>query len=892
MIPPFFVSDPQSITGPYRERKAELLNRRAPGNFCLRGPNSNAKFLLARGEFPRQFYRAKFEIAWFYEWMQSKVFIIICAGVMMNSTGTHYRNAVAQKLAGVVLLILLFIPTGNVVSQARIQYAGRNIFISGINIAWVNFSGDIGPNPPNLAQFQTEFQTVHSNGGNVMRFWLNTNGTQTPVFDANGFVTGPGPIAIQSLKQILALAHQYNIGLILCLWSHDMQNQSQMDTAGLHRNAKLLNDTAYTNAYIRNALIPMVDSVKGNPAIVAWEIFNEPEGITNEFGWSGDDHVPFASIQRCVNLMAGAIHRTDPTALVTSGAVTFQTLTDVPTSGTVEGGLNKSIGGMSAGDRQIAAQAFNARHRLSMTDEEYLDYIQKTSAASNSNYYRDDRLKAAGGDTLGTLDFYCVHYYAQGTPLSPFVHPASFWGLTKPIVAAEFYMQATDGVPALSLYPWLYNNGYAGAMMWSWTDFGNPVTNSAADTWTSLNYMFANYRNDVITNPTTGSIYVFSATPGTIEKTDTTMLRWDTEPGSVVKLDGSSVSVKDSVLIHPLVTTTYTLTASGVVQDTAKFVLTVLPTGRIVNFKALPAQVGTGEPVSLIWHVVKGSAVTLNGATVPTSDSISVVPDPANGSYTLIGKGDEEDSITIQLQILPPDQVDRAYQAYVTASSNDTVAYSFSDPQHVTDGNNFSRWQAASTPVAQWVLLDFARTDTINKVVIRWGNSQYAKLYYVQTSLDRTNWSVIIDQENGTGGTGYVETWTGFNTVARYLELVMVGQGSNGVYSVAEISAYGSLATGVRTDNSQVPVVYSLSQNYPNPFNPATTIKYSLANPQHVKLVVYDLLGRQVASLVNEKQIAGEYSVRFDARTLASGMYFYRIEAGSFTQVRKMMLIK
>ena len=810
----------------------------------------------------------------------------------MKSTGTFGSNAAAKKLAAVALLFLFFISAENVFSQARIHYAGRNIFISGINIAWVNFSSDIGPTAPNLAQFQTEFQTVHASGGNVMRFWLFTNGTHAPAFNANGFVTGPGPVAIQNLKEILALAHQYNIGLILCLWSHDMQNQSEMDTAGLHRNAKLLTDTAYTNAFIRNALIPMVDSVKGNPAVAAWEIFNEPEGITNEFGWSGDDHVPIASIQRCVNLMAGAIHRTDSTALVTSGAVTFQTLTDVPTTGNVYGGLNKSIGSMAAVDQQIAAQAFNSRHRTTMTSGEYVNYIQRTSAANNENYYRDDRLKAAGGDSLGTLDFYCVHYYSQGAGLSPFVHPASFWGLTKPIVAAEFYMQATDGLPALRLYPWLHNNGYAGAMMWSWSDFGTPATNSSADTWASLALMFADYRNDVIINPTTGSIYVFGTTPSTIEKTDTTVLRWDAEPGSIVKLDGSSVSVKDSMLVHPLVTTTYTLTASGVVQDTAKFILTVLPTGRIVSFKAVPVQVGTGEPVSLFWHVVKGSAVTLNNVSVPASDSISVVPDPANGNYTLIAKGDEQDSITISLQILSPDQVDRAYLSSVTVSSNDTVAYSFSDPQHVTDGNNFSRWQSASSPVAQWVMLELLKPDTINTVVVRWGNSEYAKLYYIQTSLDQTNWSVVADQENGTGGTGSVETWTGFNTAARYIELVMVGHGSSDAYSVAEISAYGSPATGVRPDNSQAPLIYSLSQNYPNPFNPATMIKYSLAKSDRVKLVVYDLLGRQVASLVHEQQKAGNYAVRFDAAALASGMYFYRIETGSFTQVKKMLLLK
>jgi hypothetical protein len=672
-----------------------------------------------------------------------------------------------------------------------------------------------------------------------------------------------------------------------------MLNQSELDTARLHRNAKLLNDTTYTNAYIRNALIPMVDSLKGNPAIVAWEIFNEPEGITNEFGWSGTDHVPIQSIQRCVNLMTGAIHREDPNALVTSGAVTFQTLTDVITTAPVTGRLSNPIGSMAVDEQQRMAQAFNARHRSDMSTEEYVSYIERTLAVNNLNYYRDDRLKAVGGDSLGTLDFYCVHYYAQGASLSPFVHPASFWGLTKPIVAAEFYMQATDGLPSLGLYPWLYNNGYAGAMMWSWSDFGNPATNSSSDTWASLKYIFANHRNDVIINPTTGSIYVFNASPGTIEKTDTTILRWDTEPGSVVKLDGSNISIKDSLMIHPLTTTTYTLTASGVVQDTAKFVVTVLPPGRIVSFKAIPVQVGTGEPVSLLWHVVKGSAVTLNGSSVPTADSISLVPDPANTSYTLIAKGDVQDSITIDLQILSPDQVDRAYLAYVTASSNDTVTYSFSDPQRITDGNNISRWQAAASPAGQWVQLDLGRPDTISQVVIRWGNKAYAKTYTLQASLDLITWSFVTSKLNGTGGTGYVETLTGFNpTVARYLKLLLQVQGTNGAYSIAEILASGSQATGVAEVNSTTPLAYSLSQNYPNPFNPSTEISFGVQKAGHVELTVYNAIGQQVAELVNQPLQAGNYQTKFDASRLSSGIYFFAMRAGGFFQAKKMVLLK
>lgn len=96
--------------------------------------------------------------------------------------------------------------------------------------------------------------------------------------------------------------------------------------------------------------------------------------------------------------------------------------------------------------------------------------------------------------------------------------------------------------------------------------------------------------------------------------------------------------------------------------------------------------------------------------------------------------------------------------------------------------------------------------------------------------------------------------------------------------------------TGVKEE--QVPFSYTLSQNYPNPFNPATQIKYSISKAGNVSLKIYDMLGREVSELVNQEQQPGNYSVRFDASKLASGVYFYRIESGSFVSVKKMMLIK
>jgi hypothetical protein len=98
--------------------------------------------------------------------------------------------------------------------------------------------------------------------------------------------------------------------------------------------------------------------------------------------------------------------------------------------------------------------------------------------------------------------------------------------------------------------------------------------------------------------------------------------------------------------------------------------------------------------------------------------------------------------------------------------------------------------------------------------------------------------------------------------------------------------------TDVKENSAQLPVSYSLSQNYPNPFNPSTKIKYQIPFAGKVLLGVYDLLGREVALLVNREQSAGFYEVEFDGASLSSGIYFYRIQADKFSAVKKLLLIK
>ena len=118
---------------------------------------------------------------------------------------------------------------------------------------------------------------------------------------------------------------------------------------------------------------------------------------------------------------------------------------------------------------------------------------------------------------------------------------------------------------------------------------------------------------------------------------------------------------------------------------------------------------------------------------------------------------------------------------------------------------------------------------------------------------------------------------------------LFVGIGSNGVWQrpISEM-----IPTYVGPLSAQLPVTFSLEQNFPNPFNPTTTIRYVLPSSANVKLSVYDLLGREIATLVNEEQSAGWKEVAWNAIGQSSGIYFYKLTAGNFVEVKKMSMLK
>ncbi len=117
--------------------------------------------------------------------------------------------------------------------------------------------------------------------------------------------------------------------------------------------------------------------------------------------------------------------------------------------------------------------------------------------------------------------------------------------------------------------------------------------------------------------------------------------------------------------------------------------------------------------------------------------------------------------------------------------------------------------------------------------------------------------------------------------------------GNEGILKAWSINfGLSSQSVGIQEISGEVPGEINLSQNYPNPFNPITSIKYIIDSRQFVNLKVYDLLGREVATLVNEEKPAGTYEIEFDAKNLSSGIYFYKLQSGSFVDSKKMIYLK
>ena len=178
--------------------------------------------------------------------------------------------------------------------------------------------------------------------------------------------------------------------------------------------------------------------------------------------------------------------------------------------------------------------------------------------------------------------------------------------------------------------------------------------------------------------------------------------------------------------------------------------------------------------------------------------------------------------------------------------------------------------------------LDNAYIDVSNDNGVTWTSPRF----YNKTV---SNWTrEVIDISSIAGGSTSLK-----------IRFSMISNGSvtaDGIYiDDIKLTGYNETPTGIAINN-EIPVQYSLSQNFPNPFNPSTVINYQIKNQDFVTLKIYNQLGKEVMTLVNENQAAGNYSVNFSATdggiNLSSGLYYYKLQSGEFTDTKKMLLVK
>ncbi len=162
-----------------------------------------------------------------------------------------------------------------------------------------------------------------------------------------------------------------------------------------------------------------------------------------------------------------------------------------------------------------------------------------------------------------------------------------------------------------------------------------------------------------------------------------------------------------------------------------------------------------------------------------------------------------------------------------------------------------------------------------------------------ETSVPNDSLPGRILKSTNSGLSWYVDTV--FANLSRFISLSFADQntgyavGGNGVILK---TTTGGNPIGIQQISSEVPKTFSLSQNYPNPFNPSTKIKFALPKAAFTKISIYDVLGREASVIVNEQLNAGSYEINWNAENLPSGVYFYKIESGDFTDSKKMILVK
>lgn len=339
-----------------------------------------------------------------------------------------------KALSGALLLggaVSAFAAPGLTVSGTDLMYNGKKIFFSGTNLAWSDYNSDVGDSPLNENAWRKAVEGTRAAGGNAIRWWLFNNMSQSPEIDqSTHLVSGLKANTIANMKKALDIAEEYGVMVSMCLFSHNLMEPNQWglydEKLDITANTQLFED-AGTKAFIDNALVPVVKAIGNHNALMTWEVFNEPEGMTS-VGWT-TKKLDKVVLQKFTNKIAAAIHTVSPELLVSTGSVNIQ----------------------------------------------------------YQSWWNDSELIAAGGEANGTLDFFQTHYYPyyQNDAVSPFVNTAAQMATTykydnKPMIIGEFpasgwkgntytaSMAAKTQISTEECYRKAFDGGYAGALAWQY----------------------------------------------------------------------------------------------------------------------------------------------------------------------------------------------------------------------------------------------------------------------------------------------------------------------------------------------------------------------------------------------------------------------------------------
>jgi len=325
------------------------------------------------------------------------------------------------------------------VSGTGFSYGGQQIFLNGVNQAWLNYGSDFGNNQSNgvYCTLKDDYlKQVQAAGGNSVRFWLFVEGETIPAFGTDGKVvaTDKAGSLIEDVRKYVQTAASMNILVFFTLWNGANANEPRSAYWNMIRE----DSGDALQSFIDNALTPLVTALKNEPGIGGWEVINEPEGSVvagvqdtegcfdtmplkgQGPGWT-HTQIPMKNMQRFVNWQAAAIHAADPKALVTVGSWNPK--------------ANEDMNGFQ-------------------------------------NYWKDECLLKAGGKKTGTLDFYQIHSYPYNGHFddqSPFTGNRSktAYKLSKPLVIGEFPSDDNNGgFTDPQLYKYSYDHGFDGA--WGW----------------------------------------------------------------------------------------------------------------------------------------------------------------------------------------------------------------------------------------------------------------------------------------------------------------------------------------------------------------------------------------------------------------------------------------